>query len=440
MPSTNFEGRFTAADGSLVALADCDTFYASCERVARPDLRGRPVVVLSNNDGCIVAMSREAKSLGIPMGTPEFQVRAQLRRAGATVFSSNYTLYGDLSHRVAQTLESVVPDVEIYSIDEAFLHLRGALAAQPEDAARAVRERVGAWVGLPISVGIAPTKVLAKIATEARAKKSPTGVFDMSVCADVDALLEEIPVEGIWGIGRRSARKLRERSIRTARQLRDADSGLIRRLLTVVGLNIQMELRGIPAIREEAPMTRHCIISSRSLGVKVYDVERMREAVAYHAARAAEKLRGKGLTAGIVGVRIQTACYATDQPQHDATTQIHLQRPTSDTSALIRAAHSGLKKMYREGYGYAKAMVMLLDLSDPLRSQGNMLGLIGNTGETDAKRAALMDLMDKANRTKGRGTLVFAAQGPGGGDWHMKRDKLSPCWTTDARELLAVRG
>lgn len=440
MPSTTSEGRFTAADGSLVALADCDTFYASCERVARPDLQGKPVVVLSNNDGCIVAMSREAGALGIPMGLPEFQIRGQLQRAGVTVFSSNYTLYGDLSHRVAQTWESVVPEVEIYSIDEAFLHLPGALAAQAVDVARLARHRVNAWVGLPVSVGIAPTKVLAKIATEARAKKNPEGIFDMSSCTDVDGLLEEIPVEGVWGIGRHGARKLRERSIRTARQLRDADPGMIRKLLTVEGLNIVMELRGIPSIGPEMPLNHQCIISSRSLGIKVWDADRLKEAVAWHAARAAEKLRGKGLVAGVVGVRIQTSRHSTDQPRHDETIQIHLQWPTSDTSVLIRAAQRGLENIYRKGYGYAKAMVMLLDLADPARLQEKLPGLGGNTAEEEAGRASLMTLVDKINRMHGRGSLIFAAQGLKARDWHMKRSRLSPCWTTEPREFLKVRG
>lgn len=197
-----------------MALADCDTFYASCERIARPDLAGKPVVVPSNNDGCIVAMSREAKALGIPMGEPEFKVRSLLQKHRVAVFSSNYTLYGDLSHRVVQTLESVTPEVEVYSIDEAFLRLTGALAANATDVAALIRERVWRWVGLPISVGIAPTKVLAKIATEI-AKRTPAcpGIYDLSRCTDTDGLLERVPVADIWGIGRHSALKLKLRGI-----------------------------------------------------------------------------------------------------------------------------------------------------------------------------------------------------------------------------------
>lgn len=421
-------------------MADCDTFYASCERVARPDLAGKPVVVLSNNDGCIVAMSREAKRLGIPMGEPEFKARSLLQKHHVAVFSSNYTLYGDLSHRVVQTLESVTPEVEVYSIDEAFLRLSGALAANAPDVAALVRERVWRWVGLPISVGIAPTKVLAKIATEI-AKRNPAchGIYDLSRCTDIDGLLERVPVADIWGIGRHSALKLKLRGIHTARQLRDADSGMIRSLLTVVGLNIMMELRGIPAIREEIALSHHSIISSRSLGRKVRELTALEEAVAFHASRAGEKLRGKRLLAGTVAVRIQTAYYAADQPQHDQMVQVRLPRPTADTSELIRAAHEGLRRIYRAGYSYAKALVMLLELERKDQRQRDLFSVLPGAEEQDAKRATLMALMDRVNRIQGRGTLTFAAQGIGERDWFMKREKLSPCWTTDVGQLLRVQ-
>lgn len=440
MSCISSDERFTAADGSLMALADCDTFYASCERVARPDLVGQPVVVLSNNDGCIVAMSREAKRLGIPMGEPEFKVRPLLRAHRVTVFSSNYTLYGDLSHRVVQTLESITPDVEVYSIDEAFLRLSGALAANAPDVAMLLRERVWRWIGLPISVGIAPTKVLAKIATEI-AKRNPAchGIYDLSRCRDINGLLERVPVADIWGIGHRSAVKLTLRGIHTARQLRDADAGLVRGLLTVTGLNILMELRGIPAIREEIALSHHSIISSRSLGRKVRELAALEEATAFHAARAAEKLRAKRLLAGMVAVRIQTAYYAEDQPQHDQMVHARLVRPTADTSELIRAAHDGLRRIFRAGYGYAKVLVMLLDLERADQRQRDLFSVMPGAAERDARRAALMELMDRVNRTQGRGTLTFAAQGLGERDWYMKRARLSPCWTTDVRHLLKIR-
>lgn len=431
----------SAADGSLMALADCDSFYTSCERVCRPDLEGRPVVVLSNNDGCLVAMSREAKKLGLPMGKPAFEVKSELEKHGVAVFSSNYTLYGDLSHRVMQTLESIVPKVEVYSIDEAFLPLDGALAANAPEVAAAARGRVRQWVGLPISIGIAPTRVLAKIATRV-AKKYPAygGIFDLSRSRKAEDLLASVDVSDIWGVGRKSALKLKCEGIRSARDLRDADPDMIRRLLTVHGLNILMELRGVPAIGEDIPATHTCIISSRSLGYKVTTWEPMAEAVAYHAARAAEKLRGKGLVTQMVSVRIQTAYYRKDQPGHDEMTMLRLERPTCDSALIIRAARRALLRIFRAGYGYAKAMVMLTDLSDPGKCQPHLLDMLDGNAARDARRQKLMEVVDSINLREGRETLRFAAQGPRDAKWHMKRERLSPAWTTDVRHLLKVSG
>ena len=431
----------SAADGSLMALADCDSFYASCERVSRPDLADKPVVVLSNNDGCLVAMSREAKKLGLPMGKPAFEVKNELEKHGVAVFSSNYTLYGDLSHRVMRTLESVVPKVEVYSIDEAFLPLTGALAANAGDVATTARERVRQWVGLPVSIGIAPTRVLAKIATRV-AKKYPAygGIFDLSRSRKVEELLARVDVADIWGVGRKGALRLRCEGIRTARDLRDAEPDRIRRLLTVHGLNVLMELRGIPSIAEDIPATHTCIISSRSLGYKVTTLAPMTEAVAWHAARAAEKLRGKRLAAQMVGVRIQTAYYRHDQPSHDELTMVRLERPSCDSSAIIGAALRGLGRIFRHGYGYAKAMVMLTELSDPAKGQPHLLDMLDGNAEQRARRQKLMEVVDRINRREGRETLCFASQGDKDAKWHMKRERLSPAWTTDVRHLLRVSG
>lgn len=431
MSCINYE---RAADGSLIALADCDTFYASCERVSRPDLEGKPIVVLSNNDGCLVAMSKEAKKLGLPMGKPAFEVKHELEKHEVAVFSSNYALYGDLSHRVMQTLESLVPKVEVYSIDEAFLPLTGALAAT-------ARERVRKWVGLPISIGIAPTRVLAKIASRI-AKRYPAygGIFDLSRSRKAEELLASVDVSDIWGVGRKSALKLKCAGIHTARDLRDAEPDKIRRLLTVHGLDILMELRGIPSIKEDIPATHTCIISSRSLGYKVQALEPMQEAIAYHASRAAEKLREKKLVTQLVSVRIQTAYYRDDQPSHDEMTMVRLERPTCDTTIIITAAKRGLGQIFRHGYGYAKAMVMLTDLTDPRKSQPHMLDLLNENPARDAQRQKLMELMDKLNRLEGRGTICFAAQGAKDAPWHMKREHLSPLWTTDVQNLIKVSG
>lgn len=424
-----------------MALADCDSFYASCERVSRPDLYGKPIVVLSNNDGCIVARSKEAKALGIPMGGPEFKIRHLLKRHNVAVFSSNYTLYGDLSCRVMQTLGAIVPKVETYSIDEAFLPLTGALAVNADAVAQEARKRVWQWLGLPISIGIAPTRVLAKIATRV-AKKFPSygGVFNLLHSRDINAVLEWVDVADIWGIGRRGALKLKSCGIHNARELRDAEPGFIRKLLTVNGLNILMELRGIPSIGEDIALTHTSIVSSRSLGYKVREIGPLLEAAAFHAARAAEKLRIRKLLAGMVCARIQTAWAAKDQPQHDEMAMARIGRPTLDTAKIITAAKSCVERIFRHGYGYAKVMVMLTDLSDPAKGQYDLRQLIDNTGEEDKKRADLLALIDRVNRLEGRGTIRFASQGAPGAPWHMKRDRLSPAWTTDLKELLQVGG
>lgn len=431
-----------AADGSLVALADCDSFYASCERVCRPDLIGRPIVVLSNNDGCIVARSREAKALGIPMGKPEFELRPLLRKHHVAVFSSNYTLYGDLSHRVMQTLQSITPHVEVYSIDEAFLPLTGALAANADALAREAIEKVGRWVGLPLSIGIAPTRVLAKIATRV-AKKNPQfgGCYNLLHCDSIDAILAGVDVGDIWGIGRHGALKLKTHGIANALQLRNADSGFIRKLLTVNGLNILMELRGIPSIGEDIPLTHSAVISSRSLGYKVETLEPLLEAVAFHAARAGEKLRRKHLLAQMVSARIQTSWAQKGiKPQRDEMAMVRLKRPSFDSADFIRAAQAALKSIFRPGYGYAKVMVMLTDLSSHAEGQHDLYGLMYESEARDARRSALFELVDRINRVEGRGTIRFAAQGQQNAAWHMKRARLSPAWTTDSQELLRVGG
>lgn len=441
MYSQGITTPFTAADGSLMALVDCDTFYASCERVARPDLAGKPIVVLSNNDGCIVSMSREARALGLPMGKPEFQVRQELVRHGVAVFSSNYALYGDLSHRVMLTLGSLVPEVEVYSIDEAFLPLAGALAANAPDIAKALRERVLRWVGLPVSIGIAPTRVLAKIAARV-AKKFPAygGVFDLSRSAKLDEILEWVKVGDVWGLGRKGAHKLACEGIRTARELRDAGPDDIGKLLGVRGRDILMELRGIPATGDNIPAARGTVISSRSLGCRVTLPGPMREAVAFHAALAAEKLRARKHVAGMVGVRIQTARYRDDEPAHDGMTMVRLDLPTADSIAIAAAAGKGLDRIFRPGHAYARVMVMLTDLSEPSRSQRDMREMLDGRAKLREKRARLMKIMDRINRLEGSGTLRLASQGPKNAPWRMKRERLSPRWTSDFRELLPVCG
>lgn len=436
MPCTSYN---RAPDGTLIALADCDTFYASCERICRPDLIGQPIVVLSNNDGCIVSRSREAKALGIPLGQPAFKLRHVLERHNVAVFSSNYTLYGDLSHRVMMTLESLVPDVETYSIDEAFLPLSDALTANAGAIAREARARVWQWLGLPISLGIASTRVLAKIAIQV-AKKYPQyeGIFNLAACRHIERVLEWVKVEDIWGVGRSGALKLKSAGIRTALKLRDSDPLLVRNLLTIRGSNIQMELQGIPAIGKEIPLSHTCVISSRSLGSKARRIEPILEAAAFHAANAGEKLRRKGLAARLVGVRIQNSWAVEDEPRFDRMAWTALARPSQDSAEFVAASGDCIRKIFRQGPSIAKVMVILGELTDITKSQANLFDSVYR--EHDEKRKRLMRTVDRLNRLEGRATIRFASEGDKHPEWEMKRECLSPAWTTCLQELLLVSG
>lgn len=429
------------------ALVDCNNFYASCERLFRPDLRGKPIVVLSNNDGCIISRSDEAKALGVEMGAPAFKVRRELARLGVHVFSSNYALYGDLSSRVMRTLSTLAPEVEVYSIDEAFLPLRGPLAADPVAVGRALRERVTRWTGIPISVGIAPTRTLAKI-TGRVTKRTPhcQGVFDLARSREVlgmsvDDLLGSLPVDAVWGVGRRLAGMLRGAGITTARALRDAGDDWVRRRMSVTGLRTVLELRGIPCIgaeeQGESPSPRHTVVSSRSFAGRITDVAMLREALATHAALAGAKLRRAGLVAGGLAVHVRTARHDEEAALRcDDSVALPLPVPTADSAVFIRLAHEGLDRVFRPGYPYAKAGVMLYGLERADTRQGSLLALAEGTAEHDAARERLMAVADRINARYGRGKLRHAAEGlDDEAPWHMRQRHRSPRRTTAWDEL-----
>lgn len=425
----------------LWALVDCNNFYASCERLFRPGLKGRPVVVLSNNDGCVIARSAEAKALGVPMGAPEFKVRGMLRQHDVAVFSSNYALYGDLSQRVMRTLGTVVPRVDVYSIDEAFVPLPGPLAADTITVGKALRQRVEQWVGIPISVGVGPTRTLAKLANRlAKSDERCAGVFDLSMPGvDMDVLLSAVDVGDVWGVGRRSAEMLRGRGILTARDLRDADPLWVRQRMTVVGWRTQQELRGIPCLADdEMPPPRRSIRSSRSFGEMTCDIGPLREAVSTFAARAAAKARSAGLVASCIEVHIRTPRH-TSRPRYDETATLNLPYPTADTTECIRRALAGLERIFRKGYLYAKAGVTLYGLEPAAGQQGNLLDLLDGTHERKARRERLMAALDAVNARHGRDSLRHGAEGAAGASWHMRQEHRSPRYTTaweDLPELL----
>jgi DNA polymerase V len=430
--------RSISSTRTLWALVDANNFYASCERLFRPDLQGKPVVVLSNNDGCIVARSNEAKALGIAMGEPEFKVRAFLKQHNVAVFSSNYTLYGDISNRVMLTLESLVPVVEQYSIDEAFVPLPSPLADNADELAVAMRELVRKWTGITVSVGVGTTRTLAKLAGEI-AKKGK-GVYRLDAGSkETEKNLSEIPVSDVWGIGRRSAEKLLLRSIRSAKDLRDADEGMIRKLLSVTGLYTVMELRGIPCIEQSAvPVPRRTMVSSRSFGEKVTAKQSLAEALAMHAVLAGERLRREKLEAGGMAVHIRTARFG-QGPFYDKTAEIAFSSPTANSRQLMKAAEEGLDAVFREGFQYAKAGVMLFDLADRDKQQGNLLDIV-MPDEQKKKDKKLMSALDAVNKRFGRGTVRFAAEGDTGASWRTKHTKKSPKYTSAWDELPVVRG
>ncbi len=431
---------------ALWALVDCNNFYASCEKLFRPDLVDRPVVVLSNNDGCIVARSAEAKALGIPMGAPEFKLRSQLREMNVAVFSSNYALYGDISARVVHILEQVCSQVEPYSIDECFVRLDAPHQANLPEFCRDVRQRIQRWTGITVSVGVGATRTLAKLATHvAKKHASYEGVFSLARReADIDRVLGNTPVEDVWGVGRRQARHLWGEGIRTALHMKKADDILLRRLLSVTGWRTALELRGVPCIgNETAPVTRKTLMSTRSFAQRIHDKAMLAQALSTFAVRAATRLRRDGLVASGLAVHIRTARpgqAAAGERLYDQTVQCPLPVATADSQQFIRAALDGLERIFIPGFAYAKAGVMLYGLELVDAMQGNLLNLAaGLEAHGDGKRQRLMRSLDDINNRFGRDTVIFGAQGMGEAPWHMRQEHRSPRLTTCWDELPLAR-
>lgn len=416
----------------LFALVDCNNFYASCERVFQPPLRGKPVVVLSNNDGCVIARSNEAKALGIEMGAPWHLHREQFQKQGVIVRSSNYTLYGDMSGRVMRTLANFTPELEVYSIDEAFLDLSGF--ADPVAHSRLLRTTVLQWTGIPVSVGIAPTKTLAKVANRL-AKKSPDsgGVMALVSEADQVAALQRLELTDIWGVANRLAARLVALGIRTPLTLRDADPKMIRASFGVVMERVVLELRGQSCLSlEKHSPDKKTIMASRSFGRPVTDEAEMREAVATYMSRAAEKMRRQGLVTASIGVFVNTNRFREQDAQYYSSQTVRLAIATADTAKLIRAALYGLSRIWRPGFSYKKAGVICLDLHQAAKLQGALFHQADDPG-----RLELMRLMDELNRRYGRGSIAFAAAGVKKG-WALRSEHLSGRYSTNAKELLQV--
>ncbi len=420
----------------MFALADVNSFYASCETVFRPDLRGRPVVVLSNNDGCVIARSREAKHIGVKMGLPYFQLGELARRHRIAIFSSNYALYADMSARVMSILEAMAPRTEIYSIDEAWMDVGGIEAGMSyTDFGHRVRANVRQATGLTVGVGIARTKTLAKLCNHA-AKQWPAtgGVVALDDPVRLRKLMSLAPVEEIWGVGRRIARKLNTMGIHTALQLAESNTQFIRKTFSVVLERTVRELQGEAciALEEQTPVKQQ-IVCSRSFGGRVTALDDMRQALCRYAERAAEKLRQEKQYCRQIAVFIRSSPYAVNEPYYANGTSETLLTATQDTRDIIAAAMRGLERIWQDGPRYAKAGVMLNDFAPGRQAQ---LQLFDECPPRSAS-AELMAVLDKINHT-GIGRVWFAGQGIAP-SWAMRRDMLSPAYTTRWGELPEAR-
>ncbi|NGX55115.1 MAG: DNA polymerase IV 1 [Chlamydiae bacterium] len=410
---------------SSIGLVDCNNFYVSCERLFNPKLIGKPVVVLSNNEGCIVARSQEARALGIPVGAPAFQWREVIEKQRVIVCSSNFALYGDLSHRVMEILASFNPELEIYSIDEAFLSLDEV--KDPIKECRSLRQKVLQWTGIPVSIGIAPTKTLAKVANH----MAKSDLKRRGVCR-IDQVRDDLPVEEIWGIGRRLADFLKKRGIFTAGELVGQEDLWIRKNLSVTGLRTVWELRGIPCFTiDDAPTAKQSIMTSRSWRDPLHTKTEITEAIIGHVVRGAEKLRKEESRASWLQVFIMTSPHQNNY--YGNRVQIVFPQPTDYTPTLIRYAKQALEEIFRPGYAYKKGGVLLGELVDVNGFQPDLFA-----EQNMEKEETVMKLVDATNRKFGYSILQFAAEGCHSPE--KRRQMLrSPCYTTRWDELLTIK-
>ncbi|MDU1002254.1 Y-family DNA polymerase [Citrobacter sp.] len=422
----------------MFALVDVNSFYASCETAFRPDLKGRPVVVLSNNDGCVIARNAEAKTVGVKMGDPYFKQKDLFRRYGVVCFSSNYELYADMSSRVMFTLEALSPRCEIYSIDEAFCDLAGVRNCRVlADFGRELKDAVYQNTGLAVGVGIAQTKTLAKLANHAAKKwqRQTGGVVDLSNLDRQRKLMAALPVDEVWGVGRRISKKLEAMGIKTVLDLADTDIRFIRKHFNVVLERTVRELRGEPCLElEEYAPVKQEIVCSRSFGERISDYDAMRQAICSYASRAAEKLRGEHQYCRFISTFVKTSPFALNEPYYGNSASVKLITPTQDSRDIIAAATRSLDAIWKDGHRYQKAGVMLGDFFSQGIAQLNLFD--DNAPRRGSEK--LMEVLDHLNAKEGKGALYFAGQGiqqP----WAMKREMLSPRYTTRYEDLLQVK-
>ena len=425
---------------NVFALVDCNNFYASCERVFNPSLENQPVIVLSNNDGCCVARSNEAKKLGIKMGEPFFKIKDLVEKNKVRVFSSNYELYGDLSNRVINTLFTFSPEVEVYSIDEAFVNLKNLAVNDYKFVGKQIREKVLNWIGIPVSVGISPTKTLSKVATECVKKdKSLNGVLSLIEYSEdeIDNLLKQLEVSDVWGIGRQYSKKLREDGIHTAYDFKYSNPKYIQKIMTIGGIKTQQELKGISCIPIEYEIPdKKGICSSRSFGKNVSNFTELREAVSTYITTASEKLRDQNSKCYKITVFIRTNPFRLNDKQYSNACSYNFQEPTYYTPDLIKAGTNLLSQIYKSGYNYQKAGVILTEIVSVNHVQTSLFNL-DYFQYKNPKKDLVIQKVDEINSLFGNNSIIFASNGIKK-DWKMKTEKRSNRYTTNYKEILQV--
>jgi DNA polymerase V len=417
---------------SRFALVDCNNFYASCERVFQPGLEKKPVIVLSNNDGCVIARSNESKKLGIGMANPFFRIKRLCQQHDVQVFSSNYRLYGDMSQRVMSTLENFCPDMEMYSIDEAFLDLSHFQHLNPMGFGAQIKNQVKQHTGIPVCVGIAPTKTLAKMANHIAKQRTQLGVFDLSHKTTQQYWLKQLPVGDIWGVGKRWNQELIKAGIHTALELKMANTSWLRKRFGVPLERLQCELHGIACHELKTETPRKSILVSRSFKTGQTDLQPISEALANHTVSACEKLRGQQSKTSSLCVFLRTNSHRTEDKQYQNSITFNLPEASADTRIILQHARQALKNLYRTGYRYQKVGIMLLALSGGKHQQSLFPDL--QAKQTTHK---LMQTLDTINQKLGCNKLFFAAQGINQ-SWKSKPQNHSPHYTTSWEELLAV--
>jgi DNA polymerase V len=421
------------SQNNSIALIDCNNFYASCERIFNPRLIGKPIVVLSNNDGCIITRSAEAKELGIKMGEPYFKAKKIIDKNNVKVFSSNYSLYGDISQRVMETLARFASDVEIYSIDEAFLGLNGFENYELSKYCQYIRRTIKQWVGIPVSIGVSTTKTLSKIANNlAKKNKEYDGVCILKSWFDINEALKLTSIEDVWGIGRRLSVFLKKYKINTAYDFTQLDKGWIRKNMGVVGEKTFLELCGVSCIELELiPSDKKSCCVSRSFSKPVEKIDDLEESISSYGTRVAEKIREEGLVAESMSIFVLTNYFNRKEKQYSNSIKLQLPYPTNNSIKIVKRALEGIKKIYRQGYRYKKAGVILYGLTKAKQTRG----LLDYDRESSD---SIMNTLDRINERYGSSTIRLASEGVDK-SWSMRRESVSPCYTTRFDDLVEAK-